>query len=827
MVINTKMNYDRIRKDFQNMTVDTEKLIDKYNQTCDRIKSQELALSKVKDQLSKLQAFADQGLLREGEDVKIDELKTKLQLLNSKLADSKEKAAELAKSIAESMNGNPTDSFGEKIDAIGKKIDKVKNRITKLVGTVAIYNLMRSSLTSLRNDFIALLNTNSQFSSSLNRIKANLMVAFAPIYNACLPAINKLMESLSRVTGTIAIFISNLLGTGIKDATKDAKKLSGALNKTSSSAKKAAGSLASFDTLEVISDVDSTSIGNKNSTIDYSGELTYSQGLLDTMNKIKNIIIEIWDWGSKNKGLVIELIAIIGTSFAISKVLSFINTLSPLTKILTKISSLFIKINKDGTKSFNTVGIGATVALSGLVLLIRNMSKLIIGWDELNAKQKVAKIGMSLLGAAAIALGVSIALGISTATLGIGALVALLATAVVAVLSFVTKLITEKDAILSTKEAQEQLNQAKQDYINANESYVNAIDRADEALNNLQEVEKQTGLSGEELYQSVQKGSLDYANMNDVQKKVYKAYLDNKKAQDSLIEATETLSAAKKAETDASFANQLAIAAESGNYDDYKKSVIEAYENGTLSAEDARDKLEQAMSRMSKSTQKTFMEDIPSDISNGMDPSKYQTIWQKFKYGFLGVCNSVGSFFAKLFTETIPSKLEELGSAIKKFFTKTVPNVVVSAIETVINSIITMFEGMMNKPIKAINKLISTANKIPGVEISKFSEVKLGRISMPRLAKGTVIPPRQEFAAILGDQKHGTNIEAPLETIKQANREVLEEILGRTGVEGQSKEIILRNWQFILQFGSTEFGKLIIDEIKKYEDETGTQFLLA
>ena len=33
---------------------------------------------------------------------------------------------------------------------------------------------------------------------------------------------------------------------------------------------------------------------------------------------------------------------------------------------------------------------------------------------------------------------------------------------------------------------------------------------------------------------------------------------------------------------------------------------------------------------------------------------------------------------------------------------------------------------------------------------------------LPRLAKGAVIPPRQEFAAILGDQKHGTNIEAPL-----------------------------------------------------------------
>lgn len=821
------MNYDRIRKDFQNMTADTEKLINKYNQTCDSIKNQEIAIEKVKDKLAKLQAYSEHGLLKEGEDAKIEELKAKLEILNNKLGDSKEKAADLGKSINESLNNNSTIFFGKKIDDVGKKIDKVKNRISRLIGTVAIYNLIRSSLTSLRNNFITLLKTNDQFSSSLNQIRANLMIAFAPIYNACLPAINRLMETLSKVTGTIAVFVSNLFGTGLQDATKDAKKLSKALNKTSSSAKKASGSLASFDTLEVLPETSNASSGKSNNTIDYSDELTYSQKLLDIMNKVKDIIVDIWTWGSKNKELVIELGVIIGTAFALSKVVNFIASLKPLTKLLTKISGLFVKVEKDGTKSFNKVGTGATIAVAGFALLLKNIVDLITNWDELSTKQKLIKAGMAVLGAAAIALGVAIALGISTATLGIGALIALITTAVTAVLTFVAKLVTEKDAILSTKDAQDQLNQAKQDYINANENYVSAIDRADEALKGLQDAEKQTGLSGEELYQSVQNGTLDYSKMTDAQKKVYKAYLENKKAQDSLTEATETLSAAKKAETDASFANQLAIAAESDNYDDYKKSVIEAYENGTLSAEDARDKLEQAMSRMSKSTQKTFMEDIPSDISNGMDPSKYQTTWQKFKYGFFDVCNSVGNFFSKLFSETIPNKLEKLGNSLKKFFTKTVPNIVLSAIESVINSIITMFEGMMNKPIKAINKLINTANKIPGVEISKFSEVNLGRISMPRLAKGTVIPPRQEFAAILGDQKHGTNIEAPLETIKQANREVLEEILGRAGVGSQTKEIILKNWQFILQFGGTEFGKLIIDEIKKYEDETGTQFLLA
>lgn len=44
---------------------------------------------------------------------------------------------------------------------------------------------------------------------------------------------------------------------------------------------------------------------------------------------------------------------------------------------------------------------------------------------------------------------------------------------------------------------------------------------------------------------------------------------------------------------------------------------------------------------------------------------------------------------------------------------------------------------------------------------------------LPKLATGAVIPPNAPFAAILGDQKNGTNIEAPLDTIKQAVREVM------------------------------------------------------
>ena len=69
----------------------------------------------------------------------------------------------------------------------------------------------------------------------------------------------------------------------------------------------------------------------------------------------------------------------------------------------------------------------------------------------------------------------------------------------------------------------------------------------------------------------------------------------------------------------------------------------------------------------------------------------------------------------------------------------------------------------------------------------------LSTTPIPKLATGAVIPANKEFLAVLGDQKHGTNIEAPLEMIKQANKEGLLEILNQLGLPsgGGGQEINL------------------------------------
>lgn len=100
-------------------------------------------------------------------------------------------------------------------------------------------------------------------------------------------------------------------------------------------------------------------------------------------------------------------------------------------------------------------------------------------------------------------------------------------------------------------------------------------------------------------------------------------------------------------------------------------------------------------------------------------------------------------------------------------------NGLISGFEGAVNGIIGMFEKMINWVVQGLNKIkFDVPDWVPEIGGKTFgfniSKVKFDRVSIPRLAKGTVIPPNREFAAILGDQKRGINIEAPLDTIVEA-----------------------------------------------------------
>ena len=83
---------------------------------------------------------------------------------------------------------------------------------------------------------------------------------------------------------------------------------------------------------------------------------------------------------------------------------------------------------------------------------------------------------------------------------------------------------------------------------------------------------------------------------------------------------------------------------------------------------------------------------------------------------------------------------------------------------------------------------------------------------IPKLATGAVIPANREFLAVLGDQRSGTNVEAPLATIEQA----VANVLSRMGGFGTQ--------QAVLEIDGEKFGKLIYKLNKREGKRVGVSF---
>lgn len=104
-----------------------------------------------------------------------------------------------------------------------------------------------------------------------------------------------------------------------------------------------------------------------------------------------------------------------------------------------------------------------------------------------------------------------------------------------------------------------------------------------------------------------------------------------------------------------------------------------------------------------------------------------------------------------------------------------------SVFKGVWNGVVSILEGAVNLIIRGVNWLISQLNKIH-IDIPSWVPGIGGRsvgvnipavsyVSIPRLAKGAVIPPNREFMAVLGDQKSGNNIETPEALLRQIVRD--------------------------------------------------------
>ena len=109
-------------------------------------------------------------------------------------------------------------------------------------------------------------------------------------------------------------------------------------------------------------------------------------------------------------------------------------------------------------------------------------------------------------------------------------------------------------------------------------------------------------------------------------------------------------------------------------------------------------------------------------------------------------------------------------------------------LKSAVNGVITLLNTLVSRLASALNAVVRTANKlsftvpewVPSLGGKRFG-VNLPYVTAPKipyLAQGAVLPAGKPFLAMVGDQRHGTNIEAPLSTIQEAVALVMEDQTG-------------------------------------------------
>lgn len=123
---------------------------------------------------------------------------------------------------------------------------------------------------------------------------------------------------------------------------------------------------------------------------------------------------------------------------------------------------------------------------------------------------------------------------------------------------------------------------------------------------------------------------------------------------------------------------------------------------------------------------------------------------------------SIPDWFAQNVTEPIADFFNSLGDEVSRAWDNIVQSVV-----NAVKDIIAAFGGIFG----TVNTY-QTTGTIPSVSsYNAAPAVYSGYPDVPMLAKGAVIPPNKKFLAVLGDQSHGRNLEAPEDLIRQIVRE--------------------------------------------------------
>lgn len=628
------------------------------------------------------------------------------------------------------------------IDLMNTGIGKAIKKITRMAKTALFFRIFRTGFTNLRNYLGELLKSNELFTRSLAQTKGNLKTAFMPVYDAIMPAINVMMAGLQKLAGYLAQITTTIFGKSIKSMQSEAK----ALDKVGNSAKEANKQLGKYDDLNVITKKSDSSsgeedIGSTYGNIETSGWLdnllnefkngNYEQAGREIASKINNALQSI-DWSS-----ITETAGKIGTHIAeflnggideldftrIGKTLG--NGLNTAIEFALRFVEKFDfsrfgeQISNGINGTFNTVNwTKASVLITkGLDGIVKTLRKTVQGIDWEN-------------------------IGISAGTLinGLinvdwGEVGGLLSDTFIGLFDFIIGLLEEIDW--------EQLGADIVDFI-IGIDWLTLLEKLGNAIILYWKacIKLQIGYFkeiGNFIINGLLQGIIDVITGIGTWLKEH--------VLNPIVNGVKSLFGIHSPST---------VMAELGGY------VIEGFLNG--------------------------IESLVSSVKN-----KFEEIWNSIKSVFSisnvtthfnTVCNTIKGVFEHI-PQWFKEKFTNAWENVKNVFSKGgkifsgIKDGIADTFKKIVNTLIDGINKVVGTPFEKINSMLNSIRNISVAGVKPFknlwSKNPISVPKIPHLASGAVIPPNKQFLAVLGDQRNGTNIEAPAALIKKMAKEAVEE----------------------------------------------------
>ena len=178
----------------------------------------------------------------------------------------------------------------------------------------------------------------------------------------------------------------------------------------------------------------------------------------------------------------------------------------------------------------------------------------------------------------------------------------------------------------------------------------------------------------------------------------------------------------------------------------------------------------QSVSNLWQGAQQWFEHNVTSPVSN-VFTGLFDNISQSAERSkaatwnlFADMGTHVGDTFALAWGKVAEAFSE--GGDIKN----TVESGMVASFKKMGNGLIRGLNAVAVEPFAGLNSMLTKLQEIKIGSLRPFSFLtwRASTPKIPYLAQGAVLPANKPFLAMVGDQRHGTNIEAPLSTIQEA-----------------------------------------------------------